>query len=327
MSDAPQGQVSGSSGEGTAQGTSSSGMPAEAGQNSASERGFTGVANPQGQQTPQAPAANASFPVIPQQFREDPDFQDFKSVDEVFTSYKELKGLQDNRDRSGVTSLISEQSTPEEVHAFYTKLGKPESSAEYGFEAPEDLPEGLDYSDERAAKFANLAHEIHLTKDQASQLFEFYHNEAKEQYAEVQGLREEALDSNLTQLEEAWGGVHGSEKFNDNYTKAMRAFNTVADQELADKFNADPLIASNPLMLQLLSRLGGMMDPDITPSVSSQVPAGSFQDSAAAIDKQIKEFYSTGKFKEMMDSSKPELAKQRRAEWKALYDKQRKLSG
>jgi hypothetical protein len=271
---------------------------------------------------PALPGVTDSFTDIPEDFRNDPDFQGLQLKD-VFSKYKELNQLQTARDTNGLIPMIGDNSAPEQIQAFYERLGKPKSPAEYDLQAPEDLPEGLDYSDERAAEFAKFAHENHLTKNQTQALFGWYHNMLKSSFSEYAQSQEDALVSNLTQLEQVWGGPQGSDKFAQNHQNAMRAFNAVADPDIAAAFKADPMLASNPLVLTVLSRLGAKMAPDSVPSVTASVPTGKFTDSLSSVEKAIKDFHSSGKFKSMVNGGGN--VKELRSEWQSLQDKRRQL--
>ncbi|HWT40388.1 MAG TPA: hypothetical protein VN081_03940 [Dongiaceae bacterium] len=266
-----------------------------------------------------------SFTGIPAKFAQDADFQNFTSLDDVLGEFKTLKQLRANQDANGFINLIGEKSTPEEVNAFFEKLGKPKSAAEYGFKAPDNLPEGLDFSDERAAKFAELVHKHNLTTTQAQGLFNDLHSEILvPEFNSLAEMQTAQLESNFTELEKVWG-QQGSPEFNKAHKNALKAFNYVADSKLAGAFKADPALASNPLVLQVLSRLGSKMGNDNVPTVHGVEPAGRFTDSLPAVDKAIKDFHSSGKFKNMMSGKPGPETANLKAEWSQLWSKKNEL--
>lgn len=270
------------------------------------------------------PSLTESYTGIPETFASDPDFQSFKTFDELASDYKTLKALHTNREQNGLVEFIGETSTPEQINSFFEKLGKPKAAAEYDLKAPEGLPEGLNYSDEMTAKFAEVAHSVNLTKDQASKLWEFYNGYAVESFQSHAAAKEQAIAENVKALEQAWGGDPESENFRKNHQNAMRAFNVAADPALAEAFKSDPELASNPHVLLLLSRLGAKMSPDSVPTVSSSAPTGNFSESVEGIEKQIQEFVSSGKFKEAINGSGPQ-AQQYYREYQALQAKKMEL--
>jgi len=268
----------------------------------------------------------ASFSDIPESYRSDPVFEGFSSSEDIFKEFKNLKMVQDARNNNGMIELIGEDSPPELVDQFYQKLGKPPTAAEYGFARPENLPEGLDFSDERMAKFAELAHSQHLTKAQAGTLMEFYNNMVLEAYSQSQAQEEAQLESNMKALEAKWGGEYGSEKFNAHHKNAQKAFNYVADADMKKAFQEDPKLSSHPLVLELLSRLGSKMGPDaVTISSDTALPLNGFADSKAAVEKALKDFKESGKFQKMVTESNSE-SKALQAEYNALHEKLRELS-
>ena len=280
---------------------------------------------------PAAPSAPAlpnitdGFTGLPEKYAQDPDFQSFKSPDEVFNEFKQLKALQAGREQNGLWEAIGENSTPEQIETFYKKLGKPESPVEYGFKAPEGLPQGLDFSDERAAKFAEIVHKHHLTKAQAEGLFNDLHSDILvPDFTSYQQLQEQQIVDNFTKLEEVWG-KEGTSTYTVNHKNAQRAFNAGADPDVAEAFKSDPALASNPAVLRLLSKLGSMMSQDSVPTVSGSSPTGSFnQNDLQGVEKAIKDFHSTGKFKDMLNPGNANH-KELRATWNELNAKRRDL--
>lgn len=267
-----------------------------------------------------------SFSDIPAEFAGMPEFQGYQSTADVLKEFKTLKYLDESRKTNGMVPMIGEDTPPELVHDFYKNLGKPDNVAEYGFERPEDLPEGIDYSDERMASFAQLAFDQHLTKPQAQAVVDFYHNTVKEFSTKIQEAEAKALNDNFDALEKKWGGSVDSEAFKAKHKDAQRAFNYVADADMAAQFKENPHLSSHPLVLDLLARLGAKLGPDTVSITDVSLPSSGFGDSRSAVEKQISDFTSTGKFKEMMSNPNTEKARQLKSEWNALHAKLRELT-
>lgn len=266
-----------------------------------------------------------SYTGIPESFRDNPAFEG-KKVDDVLNEYLKYKEVVDTHEKNGLVRLPSEEAQPEEVEQFYRKLGKPETPAEYGFKAPEGWPEGLDYSDERAAAFAEMAHRHNLSAAQANGLFGDFHEMVKSEFAANQTAKEDVLVSNIETLEKEWGPSDG-EKFAAERNNALRAFNTVADPDLAAAFKENPEIASNPLVLKTLARLGARMKSDSVPTLVDDIPRSTFTaDSPAAIDLAIKQFKDAGNFTKMINEPHTEAGKAARAEWDRLNNKRLSFS-
>jgi len=279
---------------------------------------------PQPAPTQNVPSLTDNFTGLPEQYASDPDFANFKSPDDVFKEFKNLKSVQANRDANGMIVIPKEDAPPEEWEQIYKKLGKPESSAEYELARPENLPEGLDFSDEMLAEYADVAHKLNLTKAQAQQLMEWKNAKDMEQYSNFETAKEETLEANLSKLEELWGGKADSDAFKANHKAATKAFNAVADQGLAEQFKADPFLASNPTVMETLARLGKMMSDDTVPSITEGIPTPKFGDSLSSVEAAIDKFHKDGKFATMVNSSGLE-SKKYQEEWRALNDKRQQI--
>jgi hypothetical protein len=290
-----------------------------------------------------APAAEAPAPAampnlgdsytgIPQQFASDPDFKDFKSVNDVFSEYKTIKQVQTGLESNGLIAKLGAEATPEERHQFFEQLGKPKSAAEYSITAPEGLPQGLDWSDEQAAQFASVAFENDLLPYQVEALMKF-DTERQKAFADslaqqTQTAMEAKVNNNLAELSQIWGGAPDTDAFKSKFQLAERAFSYVADAKLAEAFKSEANrdIASNPVVMELLSRLGAKMTPDTAPGSGQLLPPGTFMNSVEAINQAKDQFKADGKFARMLDNSvSVKEREQLKAEWSALFQKEHEM--
>lgn len=255
---------------------------------------------------------------IPETYRSNEAFKD-KDINTVLDEYLYQKEVLGTHEENGLVALPKEGADEATINQFYAKLGKPETPAEYGFKAPEDWPEGLDYSDERAAAFAEQAHALNLTTQQAQGLFDYYHGMIKEAYSAQQEAHTDVLSGNIEALEAAWG-PHDSDKFAENRNLALRAFNSIGDADLAEEFKSSPEIASNPLVMKAFAALGKRMLPDSVPTLVDSIPMGRFGDGPDAIQRKIDAFHSEGKFKVMVTDPGSVQGRQYKQEWQALND-------
>ena len=67
-------------------------------------------------------------------------------------------------------AIPGDDAPAEKWDAFYARLGRPERAEDYVLDAPDGLPDGVDYSDATAGRFKAWAHEAGLTPRQAQQL-------------------------------------------------------------------------------------------------------------------------------------------------------------
>ena len=124
----------------------------------------------------------------------------WKTADDAVNSYRELEKSMGSR-----VKLPGEESTPEEVSAFYRKLGTPEEST--GYSRPE-LPEGQEVDEEFFGKMAVLAHKTGVSDKQFKTFIDGY--------IEMQSAKAEASlasdnqesETTLAELHKEWGGEY-----------------------------------------------------------------------------------------------------------------------
>lgn len=118
----------------------------------------------------------------------------------------------------GFVALPTEKSTPEELAAFYTKLGRPESADKYGVAFDNDT------DGENAKAFADAAFKAGLTKAQAEAVAKASNDfvaQKMEAYAKEQ-------DSQMKALQAEWGADY--QKNTEIARQAARQFGLDKDQ-------------------------------------------------------------------------------------------------
>jgi len=75
-------------------------------------------------------------------------------------------------------AMIPDAEDADGMAGLWNKLGRPETAEEYGIGKPENLPDGVDWSDDQVGGFLKLGHEIGLTKTQAQRLMDYQVQEA-----------------------------------------------------------------------------------------------------------------------------------------------------
>jgi hypothetical protein len=130
------------------------------------------------------------------------------------------------------------------------KMGKPETSAGYEFAKPENMPEGLQWSDEFASNFAEFAHSKNFTKAQAQDAMKYYHDFRAQ---EVTALRD-SMDKQAHEATEAIKTEMGDDKYQDYIKGSQKAIDYLDDKvngvsELFDKFGLN----NNPLIIKMLN--------------------------------------------------------------------------
>lgn len=127
----------------------------------------------------------------------------WKSGVEAVTSYQNLEKLM-GADKAGRTVVLpGEGATPDELNAFYNRLGRPEEPA--GYDIP--LPEGMEQSD-----FADWArgtfHEAGVSAEAAKLVTEKYNEFAAQSMEQSQQAYEAQVAEDTTALQREWGAAY-----------------------------------------------------------------------------------------------------------------------
>ena len=101
----------------------------------------------------------------------------------------------------GAVKIPTEKSTPEEVAAFYAKLGRPESADKYDWQQPE----GIELKGEFFDGFKKAAHELGLTNKQLSGVLDGYTNIVKQIFSQKQAFAAEQEKTSRANLSKEWG--------------------------------------------------------------------------------------------------------------------------
>lgn len=99
---------------------------------------------------------------LPKEFQGD-DFAGIEDLGKLYSSYKSLKA-----EASGKTAMPGANSTPDEIKAFYGKLGYPDKAEDYQLSDYGKTPDEI--ADQKRA-FLEEAHKNYLSKGQASNLW------------------------------------------------------------------------------------------------------------------------------------------------------------
>lgn len=151
------------------------------------------------------------------------------------------------------------EAKPEELDAFYGKLGRPEKADGYEFKLPEGLPETFPYDGESAKAYKAWAHAAGLTPRQAQGLHDDFVKEQANQFTAftaAQTAKIEAAHSELTKPD-VWG-EKGSPRYVENTQFADRF---IAREGLLDELKAGGALSPEnevlmPKLAQTMARLG-----------------------------------------------------------------------
>ncbi len=207
-----------------------------------------------------------------------------QGFEEADRAYLTEKGYNSNADllaalraADGKVSLPTDKSTPEELAAFYNKLGRPESADKYGFALKNDE------NGEVAKALAPAMFEAGLTATQAAKMQEALDGFSA---AKLEAYVKEQ-DSQMKALQKDWGVDY--EKNTEIARQAARKYG-LEQEKLA---RLETALGSNELMKLLYSIGSTIADPDLKGATgSSAKPSGAHytkEEAKAKMDALIKD--------------------------------------
>ncbi len=193
---------------------------------------------------------------LPEELRKEAGLAKFKDISGLAKSYLEAE-----KRISGSVKLPTEKSTPEEVAAFYAKLGRPESADKYAVE----LSTGENAQTPQIAALLTTAFDAGLTQKQTDAVLKYY-DKLVSDYSEQSVKHAEAARETL---QKEWG-----KDFDANMNFANVALHKFGEKYPAEmsRLSRDPAFANNPVILSLFSELGSRMQEGR--SVSNESPIG-----------------------------------------------------
>lgn len=183
-------------------------------------------------------------------------------TDPIFTKYKDptefVKGVRGMAEAVGKKSLTvpTDKSTPEEVQAFWSAVGRPEKADGYKLTDLKDLHPRIQPTPESRAQFLEQAHKVGLTTAQADGLHQWFmgtiHNSLTAQDKAAGDAKQQAE----TALRTKWGG-----SYDQNLSLAQRVMKTFGSEK------AVASIGNDPDVIELFAKIGQKLSEDTTGSV------------------------------------------------------------
>jgi hypothetical protein len=169
----------------------------------------------------------------------------FSSLDALTRSYENLERM------LGTEKMpVPKDDSPADVwDSVFAKLGRPDSPDHYKLDKPADLPEGIKWDDSTVGEFRAIAHKLGLSQKQAQALVQYDLERSMRTMTSFQQMQEQELQASEQALRSQWGG-----NFEANLDLARQAA-----AALDESIMADPRLANNPKVIDLLAKVGSMM--------------------------------------------------------------------
>jgi len=159
----------------------------------------------------QGGSGNDFLNLIPEDIRQHPSLSPIKDVENLARSYVNAQRL------IGADKVpMPVNPTDEDLDRIYDRLGRPESPDKYGIS-----PDGNIITEERATEYADIAHRLRLTPDQAQGVLDYYRSVAENDLTSMTNANAQALEQSAAELQAEWG---------DNYDTKIQSAQKVVDQ-------------------------------------------------------------------------------------------------
>ena len=196
-----------------------------------SEEAIEQVAQPEATTTLETPAevaqggsGNEFLNMIPEELRDHPSISPIKDVENLARSYVNAQRL------IGADKIaVPVNPTDEDLDRIYDRLGRPEAPSDYGFDV-----DGNVITEELATDYADVAHKLRLTPDQAKGILDYYRSSVEQSGEHSLELAEAAKEQTVESLRSEWGRA-----FDQKVEAAARVAQEFADPEMFNITLAD----------------------------------------------------------------------------------------
>jgi len=196
-----------------------------------SEEAIEQVAQPEAapmMETPSEVASGGSgnefLNMIPEELREHPSISPIKDVENLARSYVNAQRL------IGADKIaVPVNPTDEDLDRIYDRLGRREAPKDYSFDV-----DGNVITEEVAANYADVAHKLRLTPDQAKGVLDYYKNAVEQFDSNSLESAEIAKEETVQSLRQEWGRA-----FDQKVEAAARVAQEFADPEMFNITLAD----------------------------------------------------------------------------------------
>lgn len=187
---------------------------------------------------------------LPEDIRNDPSITKFDTIEGLAKSYKNAQALIG-------ADKVPVPKTDEDWDRWYKAAGRPENPEGYGFKAPEQLPEGVQYNEALDKRFAEAAHKSGMNGRQAESMRQWLMEIVKEGGAEQMQTaqaalaeQEKARADGERELKAEWGNAY------DQRTQvAAKAMQELWEPEMIARIEAAGL-GNDPVVVKSLYKSG-----------------------------------------------------------------------
>lgn len=184
-------------------------------------------------------------PWFPEEHKELVEQQGWKQSGDALRDYSELQ-----KSASGKVKVPTEESSAEEISAFYDKIRGVENAEGYDMAKPEKLPEGMKYDDNFEKVIRGIAFEVGISKAQLKILAEAYNKYQIEIFGEQQATLTRTYDEGQKVLKVEW-----KEDYDTNLEVAKRACRELGGEDFVALLETNKL-GNNPVFIKTFHNIG-----------------------------------------------------------------------
>lgn len=189
---------------------------------------------------------------LPEDVRGDASLKDIADVPGLAKSYIHAQGM------VGADKVVipKDGASDEEVAAFYTKLGRPETADKYELKNPDTMPEDFPLSEELVKGFREIGHKTGLTQGQVKDIYDWHLNGEITAFNDAKRTNEEAVASATRQLRTDWGKA-----FDTKVNQVETMINTYGDDDLKN-YLKETGVNNDPRFIRFLGKVAENFSED-----------------------------------------------------------------
>ncbi len=181
---------------------------------------------------------------------------------EAFYQFAEPKQFYEKADalikaEKNMLVVPDKNAKPEDVAAFYAKLGRPDKPEGYSITKPADLPEDVPYDQNFETAFRQYAFEQGFTKAQAESAYAWYYGLVKNGAAVQKQQIEKAQTDGINALKNEWkDSFDGNKKIANIALKKFIKDEKAADDLLANAKIGNVRLGDHPTFMKVFYEIG-----------------------------------------------------------------------
>jgi uncharacterized protein GlcG (DUF336 family) len=190
----------------------------------------------------QGGSGNGFMEMIPEELREHPSLSSIKDVENLARSYVNAQRL------IGSDKVpLPVNPTDEDLDNIYSRLGRPENASGYDISVDGNL-----ITEEIATEYADMAHKLRLTPEQANGVLEYYRNSINQSDEQMQQVVQEQAEQTTAELQREWGRA-----FEQKVALAREVVDQFAGSEILQlRLDDGTLIGNHPAFIKAFAAIG-----------------------------------------------------------------------